>query len=156
MKKFRYVYCESVDTPDGMYCVDVQIPIDYDSKEAAQKNHASCRFELENGHVVLKIYSDWHQGLDCEMPQKLADENLKSLEDYKKRDAWVQEHWHEGCCGKVIKIIHDNEIERTGVAIHGYVTGDPLPELPGLEVMDVDMSNEIKKPWDDFFRSDQL
>lgn len=44
--------------------IDVTIPIDFDTKEEAINYPCSLRFEIEDGHVVLKIYSDWKQGLD--------------------------------------------------------------------------------------------
>lgn len=44
--------------------IDVQIPINYDTKEEAAHCPCSLRFEVEDGHVVLRIYSKWQQGLD--------------------------------------------------------------------------------------------
>ncbi len=44
--------------------IEVPIPIDYNTKDEAIHCPCSLRFETENGHVVLKIYSNWHQGLD--------------------------------------------------------------------------------------------
>lgn len=44
--------------------IEVQIPINYDTKEAAISCPCSLRFEKEDGHAVLRIYSEWQQGFD--------------------------------------------------------------------------------------------
>ena len=44
--------------------IDVTIPINFDTKEEAVNCPCSLRFEVEDDHVVLKIYSDWKQGFD--------------------------------------------------------------------------------------------
>lgn len=45
--------------------IEVTIPIDYDTEEEATHCPCSLRFELDDdGHAVLRIYSDWKQGID--------------------------------------------------------------------------------------------
>lgn len=44
--------------------IEVPIPINYSTEEEAVRCPCSLRFEIENGHVVLRIYSGWKQGLD--------------------------------------------------------------------------------------------
>ncbi len=45
--------------------IEVIIPIDYDTEEEAKHCPSSLRFELDdNGHAVLRVYSDWKQGVD--------------------------------------------------------------------------------------------
>jgi hypothetical protein len=45
--------------------IEVIIPIDYDTEEEATHCPCSLRFELDDdGHAVLRIYSDWKQGID--------------------------------------------------------------------------------------------
>lgn len=68
--------------------IDVQIPIDYDTKEEAAACPCSLRFEVEDGHVVLRVYSDWQQGFD------------------------KNHNWHEGVDGAVVATIHWKEYLR--------------------------------------------
>ena len=159
MKKYRYVYSGSIDTPFGIYNAAVQIPIDYGSYDAAEKNNASCRFEIEEGHIVLNIYSDWYQGTDEELPAELNDEKLKSKETQKRRCLWFGKHWHEGCCGNVIATFHDNENERNKIAIYPYKDEEStikLPGLPYLPTIGVDVHNKIELPWDELFNISNL
>ncbi len=73
------------DTDYYNFQIECLIPIDYDTKEEAMGCPASLRFEVEDGHVVLRVYSNWKQGLD---------ENNK---------------WYEHIDGSVIDTIHWEE-----------------------------------------------
>lgn len=76
MFKYRYVFSGdfyrkklidgklSDDHDYYNFQIDVQIPIDYKTREEAAGCSCSLRFEVEDGHVVLRIYSNWQQGLD--------------------------------------------------------------------------------------------
>lgn len=46
------------------YMIQTVIPIDYSSKEDAIHCSASLRFEMENDHIVLRIYDKWQQGIN--------------------------------------------------------------------------------------------
>lgn len=76
MIKYRYLFCGDFyrkkmidgklydDLDYYNFQIEVSIPIDYDTKDEAIHCPCSLRFELEDGHVVLRIYSNWHQGLN--------------------------------------------------------------------------------------------
>lgn len=51
---------------DYNFSIDVEIPINYATKEEAEKCDCSLRFEKRNGHIVLCIYSGWEQGVNKE------------------------------------------------------------------------------------------
>lgn len=76
MFKYRHVFCGDFyrkklvngrlydDHDYYNFQIEIEIPVDYDTKEEAIACPCSLRFEVEDGHVVLRIYSDWKQGLD--------------------------------------------------------------------------------------------
>lgn len=73
--KYRYVFCGDFhrtrivdgklhdDLDHCNFQIEVQIPIDYDTEEEALNCPCSLRFEVERGHVVLRIYSNWQYGI---------------------------------------------------------------------------------------------
>ena len=76
MLKYRYLFSGDFyrkKLVDGKLCddhdyynfqIEVLIPIDYDTEDDAKKCQCSLRFEVEDGLVVLRVYSSWHQGID--------------------------------------------------------------------------------------------
>lgn len=76
MFKYNYVFCGDflrTKLVDGNLCedhdyynfqIDVPIPIYYDTKDEAKRCPCSLKFEVEDGHVVLRIYSNWEQGVN--------------------------------------------------------------------------------------------
>lgn len=77
MIKYKYLFCGDFYRKrliDGKLCddynfynfqIEVLIPINYDTEDEAARCSCSLRFELdEYGHVVLRIYNNWMQGVN--------------------------------------------------------------------------------------------
>lgn len=76
MLKYRHLFCgdfyrkkfkngKFYDDQDYYnFQIEVSIPINYDKREEAINCPCSLKFEKENGHAVLRIYSNWKQGID--------------------------------------------------------------------------------------------
>lgn len=75
MLKYTYMFCGDFykkklqngkfhDDLDGYnYSIEVPIPIKYDSVKDAKGCNCSLQFEVEDGHVVLRVYDGWEQGM---------------------------------------------------------------------------------------------
>lgn len=111
--------------------IEVPIPINYSTKKEAEGCHCSLRFEVEDGHVVLRIYSDWEQGID------------------------KNGSWHEHISGNVIETIRWEEYwkyktSRSKVIsknMHGFLDAqtDYIPDAtPWDELFDI---NNQPKDW---------
>lgn len=78
MLKYQYVFFGDfyrTKTVDGKmqndhdyynFQIEASIPIDYKTKKEAENCLCSLRFEIENGHIVLRIYSGWKRNIDKE------------------------------------------------------------------------------------------
>jgi len=89
---YRYNFMGDFNAGDFNYSIEVLMPTKYKTPEEAKGDKGSLRFEKQNDHIVLVIYSGWVQGFD---------ENHQ---------------WHEHVDGKVLDIIQWSEWWRYKVA----------------------------------------
>lgn len=102
--------------------IEVPIPINYDTKEEAKGCPGSLRFEVEDGHVVLRIYSNWQQGLD------------------------KNGQWYEHVDGNVIDTIRWEEYWKYKIARSKVVSNDMGGFIDAWEDYVPDAT-----PWDELF-----
>jgi hypothetical protein len=152
MKKYRYVYIGMVNIPfdSRLYRCSVQIPIDSQAREEAGRCRASCRFEKEGRHVVLKIYEDYFQGLTKEIPPRYKSCAFMTAADLEKRRKFIEKHWREGPGGEVLSVIPYEEMARQGVAITRYAPcGDVEEKVSVYRPVE-----DVNTPWDALFDAD--
>lgn len=124
--KWQYIFTGNFSADNKTYFIDITMPKKYQTAEEAKKDHCSARFELQDGHVVLVIYSDWYQSED--------NDGI----------------WHKGVRGKVLQVIRWEDYcyykmmalkeEKEGA---GYIDAikDCIP---------------FAMPWDELFHVDEL
>lgn len=68
---YKYIYSGDFWTPEFVennynYSLEVTLPMEFPTLESARNCKASLRFQKIDGHILLVVWSDWHQGFDKE------------------------------------------------------------------------------------------
>lgn len=135
MIKYKHLFCGDfyrTRVIDGRLCddldyynfqIEVLIPIIYNTEDEAKHCNCSLRFERDaEGHVVLRIYSDWKQGVD---------ENGK---------------WFEHVDGNIIDTVKWEEHWKYKISRSKVISKNMKPVVDGLTDYVPDAT-----PWDELF-----